>query len=99
MIRSKYLLPFTVLFTALLSAQTDSSKTYPLDPIVVTATKVEIARSLATPSISVISADVLSEERQKSVLSLISQRVPGVHIAERGLMGFGVATQSGAVSI
>ena len=90
---------FYVVFATILLAQTDSSKTYPLDPIVVTATKIEIARSLATPSISVISSDVLREERQKSVLSLISQRVPGVFIAERGVMGFGVATQSGAISI
>lgn len=95
----KSLLAVLIIGVTALVAQTDSTKTYPLDPIVVTATKVEIARSLATPSISVISSDVLREERQKSVLSLISQRVPGVHIAERGLMGFGVATQSGNLTI
>ena len=99
MTQPKYILSLCIAVATLLSAQTDSSKTYPLDPIVITATKVEIARSLATPSISVISSDVLREERQKSVLSLISQRVPGVFIAERGVMGFGVATQSGAISI
>jgi len=96
---TKYLFFFTLVFSACLISQTDSSKTYPLDPIVVTATKVEIARSLATPSISVISSDVLREERQKSILSLVSQRIPGVFITERGVMGFGVATQSGAISI
>ena len=83
----------------LASQQSDTTKTFLLDPIVVTATKVEIARSLATPSISVISSEALRDERQKSVLSLISQRVPGVFIAERGVMGFGVATKAGNLSI
>jgi len=71
-----------------------------LDPIVVTATKVEIARSSVIPTISVISSQELRQQRQKSVLALVSDQVPGVFVTERSSLGFGVGTgAAGGISV
>ena len=65
-----------LLIPALLFAQIDTAKTYNLDPITVTATRTEVARSMVSPSISVISNETIQQNQQKSVFSLISQQVP-----------------------
>jgi outer membrane cobalamin receptor len=78
----------------------DTVKTYNLDPITITATRTEVARSLVAPSITVISQDVLEANQQKSVFSIIGQQVPGVYVQERGVLGFGVSSSTaGQVSI
>jgi outer membrane cobalamin receptor len=88
-----------LLIPALLFAQIDTAKTYNLDPITVTATRSEVARSMVSPSISVISQETIRQNQQKSVFSLISQQVPGVFVQESGVLGFGVNTPAGQISI
>jgi len=88
-----------LLIPVLLFAQTDTAKTYNLDPITVTATRSEVARSMVSPSISVISQETIQQNQQKSVFSLISQQVPGVFVQESGVLGFGVNTPAGQISI
>jgi outer membrane cobalamin receptor len=96
----KYLfLYFFLLFTCFLFAQTDSTKTYSLDPITITASKIEIARSLATSSISVISPEEIKAHPDKSVFSLISQSIPGAFVTERDVLGFGVNSSAGQINI
>jgi len=56
----------------------DTTKTYNLDPITITATRTAAARSVVAPSISVIPQEILTTNPQKSILSLVSQQVPGV---------------------
>jgi outer membrane cobalamin receptor len=83
----------------ILVAQIDTTQIYNLDPITVTATRAEVAQSLVSPSISVISQKTIQQNQQKSVFSLISQQVPGVFVQESGVLGFGVNTSAGQISI
>jgi iron complex outermembrane receptor protein len=97
---NRFLVVITFLFPSILIAQTDTIKTYNLDPITVTATRTEVARSVVAPSISVVPREVLLANPQKSILSLICQEVPGVYVQERGVLGFGASTSSaGQISI
>ena len=97
----KYCFPivFLCLIPAILFAQMDTIKTYTLDPITVTATRSEVSRSMVTPSLSIISQEVIKQNPEKSVFSLISQQVPGVFVLENGVLGFGVNTPAGQISI
>jgi iron complex outermembrane receptor protein len=88
-----------LLIPVFLFAQTDTAQTYNLDPITVTATRAAVARSLVSPSVSVISASEISLNPEKSIFSLISQEVPGVFITERDILGFGVNSPSGQINI
>lgn len=67
----------------------DTSKTYQLDPIVVTATFTEALRSGVSNAVSVISRDDLRQSGETSVLSVVNKRVPGVFVTERGVLGYG----------
>ena len=80
-------------------AKSDTAKVYKLNPITVTATKTETPRSLVSPSISVIPADEINANPEKSIFSLISQEVPGVFVTEKDVLGFGINTPSGQISI
>lgn len=80
-------------------AQKDSSKTYSLDPVTVTATRTDIPRSLVSPSLSVVSSDAIKANPDKSIFSLISEDVPGVFVTERDVLGFGVNSAAGQISI
>ena len=80
-------------------AKSDTTKVYKLNPITVTATKTETPRSLFSPSISVIPADEINANPEKSIFSLISQEVPGVFVTEKDVLGFGINTPSGQISI
>lgn len=77
----------------------DTLKIYNLDPVTVTATQTEIPRSLVSPSISVISSEDIKANPDKSIFSLISQNVPGVFVTERDVLGFGVNSSAGKISI
>ena len=94
-----YIIIILLLIPIFLLAQADTAQTYNLDPITVTATRAEVARSMVSPSISVISQEAIQQNQQKSVFSLISQQVPGVFVQESGVLGFGVNTPAGQISI
>jgi outer membrane cobalamin receptor len=99
-----YLNSMTIVFLFPLSlfSQTeniDTLQTYKLDPMTITATRAEVARSLVSPSLSIISHETIQQNQQKSVFSLISQQVPGVFVLESGVLGFGVNTPAGQISI
>ncbi|MCX7983972.1 MAG: TonB-dependent receptor [Bacteroidetes bacterium] len=81
------------------NAQTDTLRSYTLNPITVTATRTEVPRTLVAPSISVITQEVLERQPQKSVFSIISQQVPSVFVTERGPIGFGVNSPAGQTLI
>jgi len=77
----------------------DSAKTYKLNPITVTATTTEVPANLVSPSISVISPEDIEAHPDQSIFSLISKNVPGVFITERDILGFGVNSSAGHISI
>jgi iron complex outermembrane receptor protein len=101
--RNSIILILLLFFSMNLFCQSDTSvdttAMYDLDPITITATRIETTRSIVTPSISVISREILAGEPQKSILSLVAQQVPGVFVPERGILGFGINTGAGQISI
>jgi outer membrane cobalamin receptor len=102
--RVKILLGLVFIFTTLIFAEgnpdSDTIKTYNFDPVTITATRTAVARSVVAPSISIIPQEVLTANPEKSILSLVSQQVPGVFVQERGILGFGVSTSNaGQMSI
>ncbi|HTY01559.1 MAG TPA: TonB-dependent receptor [Bacteroidota bacterium] len=78
----------------------DTTKTFYLDPITVTATNVEALNSRVPNAVSLISKTELAESAESSVLRVISERVPGVFVTERGVLGYGVSNgAAGGISI
>ena len=79
--------------------QKDSVK-YRFNPIVVTATKVAGPQTDIAASISVLDEELIRLTNATSVLDLVKDFVPGVHITERAVMGYGVARgAAGGISI
>ena len=77
----------------------DSVK-YHFNPVVVTATKAEGAQRDLAASVSVIDEQTIEMAATSSVLELVKDRVPGVYLTERSVMGYGVAAgAAGALSI
>ncbi len=66
--------------------------TISLDEVVVTGTKVEVSRKNIPMTVSVISSEEIDQSDESSLLPVISERVPGVFITERGITGYGVST-------
>jgi len=87
------LVVMSILLPGLLPAQTppDSAKTYVLDPIVVTATQTEALRSRVPNAVSLITRADIQTSGETSILPLISRRVPGAFVTERGVLGYGVS--------
>ncbi len=81
-------------------SQTDSLKTYYLDSVTITASKYGQTLRNLIPSTSYISNEALRQDVKSEALSVISGRVPGLFITERGFEGFGISGQSaGKISI
>jgi outer membrane cobalamin receptor len=97
--KTTFLIIILLLIPVFLFAQIDTAQTYNLDPVTVTATQMEITRSLVSPSISVVSLEDIKANPDKSIFSLISQNVPGVFVTERDVMGFGVNSAAGQINI
>jgi len=74
--------------------------TIDIDEVVISANRIEISRKNAALSVSLISAEEISNSDESSLLPVLSDMSPGVFVTERGITGFGVSTGSaGAVSI
>jgi len=71
-----------------------------LSDAVVTGTKSQISFENTPLSISVINSIEIEESGASAILPIISEKVPGVFVSERGITGFGVASGSaGKISI
>jgi iron complex outermembrane receptor protein len=71
-----------------------------LDEVMVTGTKVAVARNQIPLSVSVIEETEIESSSESALLPVLSQHVPGLFITERGITGFGVATGSaGQISL
>ncbi len=81
----------------LLAQATD---TIAIDEVVVSATKTLVNRNQVPLTISVISSKVIDESGESSILPILSERIPGLFVTERGVTGFGIATgAAGALNI
>lgn len=68
--------------------------TLKIEEIVVTGTPVKINRNNLPISVSVVSSQQINESSETSILPILSGRIPGLFVTERGVTGFGVAAGS-----
>ncbi len=61
------------------------------ETVVVTGSRVGVALKNVPLTISVISEDEIRQSSESALLPVLSERVPGVFVTERGVTGFGVA--------
>ncbi len=74
--------------------------TIPLQEIVVSGTKTPAGRDDIPSTVSVLSREEMDETGESAVLSILSERIPGLFVTEKGVTGFGLATGSaGTVNI
>lgn len=82
------------------SYQDDVKDTLRLEEVVVTGTQVSINRNNIPFTLSVVSRKEIEESGETALLPILSERVPGLFVTERGITGFGVAAgAAGAISI
>ncbi|MBN2613420.1 MAG: TonB-dependent receptor [Bacteroidales bacterium] len=85
-------LAFCIIFlNTWLYAQPGLSDTIELDEVVVTGSKVEVARKNVPLTVSVITQEEIEQSGESALLPVISQQVPGLFVTERGVTGFGVS--------
>jgi outer membrane cobalamin receptor len=71
-----------------------------LDEVVVTGTTVKVNKRNVPMAVSVVNNLQISESNESAILPILNGRVPGLFVTERGVMGFGVATNAaGQISI
>ena len=71
-----------------------------LDEVIVTGTTVKVNRHSVPMAVTVVNNLQISESTESALLPVLNGRVPGLFITERGVMGFGVASNAaGQLSI
>ena len=83
-------LGFLFLFFGL-TGQVSLSDTLELQEVIVTGSKVEVARNQIPLTISRISRADLDQSTESALLPILSEQIPGLFVTERGITGFGVA--------
>jgi outer membrane receptor protein involved in Fe transport len=66
--------------------------TLEIEEVVVTGTKIGVARKNIPLTVSQVPREILEQTTESALLPVISEEVPGLFITERGITGFGVAT-------
>lgn len=72
-------------------SQSALDDTLQIDEVVITGTKIEVARKNVPLTVSTVSPEVLEQTTESALLPLLSEEVPGLFVTERGITGFGVA--------
>jgi outer membrane cobalamin receptor len=72
--------------------QSITTDTIPIDEVVVTGSKIEVARKNIPMTVSVVTRQELEESNESALLPAISEQIPGLFVTERGVTGFGVST-------
>ena len=71
-----------------------------LQGVVISANKVQVNRSSVPLTISVIDRDQIEASSESALLPVLSERIPGLFVTEKGVTGFGVSSGSaGTVNI
>jgi len=68
--------------------------TIQIDEVVVTGTRTEVSRKNVPLTISSVSVEQIELSNESAVLPILSQRIPGMFVTEKGVTGFGVASGS-----
>lgn len=97
----KLLISLLLAATMNLSAQTQRiDSLIRLQPVVVTANKIQVNRNSVPLSISVIERSAIEASSESALLPVLSQHVPGLFVTQKGITGFGVSSGSaGTVNI
>ncbi len=77
----------------------DSTKTYYGRPVVVTGTHEAMSERFVPATISIVTAKELKSSGQISLLDALSQKVPDLFVARRGVIGYGINNQAGTITI
>ncbi len=102
MCKNWLIISILILLTGTLQAQEQSVQdTIPLQEVtVVSGTKTSVNRNLVPATISVVTREELDASAESAILPILSERIPGLFVTERGITGFGVATgAAGTVNI
>ncbi len=88
----KYILPAVCLLSYFPGiSQSLTQDTLEIEEVVVTGTKVEVARQHVPLTVSLISRVELEQSTETALLPLLSEQIPGLFVTERGITGFGVS--------
>ncbi len=68
--------------------------TIKIDEVVVTGSKIEVSRKNLPINVTVLNRTDINEVEESAVLPVISRKIPGVFVTERGVTGFGVGSSS-----
>ena len=89
----KLLLGIALLFTSNIFCQDFTVQdTVTLNEVVVTGTKIGIARNQIPFTVSQIQQKALEQSGESAVLSAVEEFTPGVFVTKRGVAGFGIST-------
>lgn len=77
-----------------LKAQDMLSDTVRIEEVVVTGSPVKINLNNVAMSVSVVTSAQINENNESALLPILSGRVPGLFVTERGVTGFGVSAGS-----
>mgnify|MGYP003875364855 CR=1 FL=1 len=100
--RKKEKIAAMLLLVSLLAAaqHPDTVRNITLEDVVVTATRTAVSRDVVPLTVSTISRREIEESSESNILPVLSERVPGLFVTERGVSGFGVATgAAGQISL
>ncbi|KAA6321732.1 iron complex outermembrane receptor protein, partial [termite gut metagenome] len=76
------------------------SLNFSLDEIIVTGTRAQVNRNNVPMTISVINRNDIEESSESALLPVLSERIPGMFVTERGITGFGVSSGgSGGITV
>jgi len=95
-------LPF---FPILLSAQnrndsTSIERSYNLDEVVVTGSRVPVGRDIIPAPISVVDRKIIEQSEETNLLPVLMKHVPSLFVTSRGMAGYGVSTgAAGGISL
>lgn len=71
-----------------------------LNQVVVSATKIQVNRNSVPLSISVINREQIEASSESALLPVLSHRIPGLFVTQKGITGFGVSSGSaGTVNV
>lgn len=72
----------------------EAKDTVTIDEIVVTGTKIGIARNQVPFTVTQIPQKYIQQSGESALLNVISELTPGVFVTQRGVLGFGISTGS-----
>lgn len=92
-----FLLLIVLIYPYVSRSQSDTSTikdTVNIGEVIVTGTLTKINRNNTPLAVSVLDRKQIAEGNETAILPLLSGRVPGLYVTERGVTGFGVAAGS-----